>query len=75
MNQRIISISVHWENTETGALEGQSVAALDGFIETPPVDDWIEYFVGLWGREAFVTIEGRTPGRAGLRAANMKVHI
>lgn len=76
--QRLVSAEIHWIDTETGFVEGQSALnALDNpALEAPiPVDEWREYHIGKWGREPRMIVEGEAPGHVGLRGMVMNVYF
>lgn len=76
--QRLVSVEIHWLDTETGLVDGQSaLSALDGslFGGVTAINEWREYHIGKWDREPFLSIYGETPGRVGVRAVTSNVHF
>lgn len=77
-NIRLVSCEIHWIQTVTGTVAGESI--LDGYdipeLDYPtPVDQWREYHIGEWGREPVLQIGGETPGHAGFRAITMNAYV
>jgi hypothetical protein len=71
--QRLVSVLIDWNETETGLVDGQSALLPQDnplFAAPTPVDGWREYFIGKWDREPFCTITADTPGQVRLRGVN-----
>ncbi len=76
--QRLVSSEIHWDETVTGLVNGQqALSAIDNpTLSTPTaIDEWRKYFIGIWGREPRLVINGDEPGRAAVRAITLNVHV
>ena len=76
--QRLVSATISWEKAATGKIQGVDV--LTGLdiaedLAVIPVDDWREYYIGLWGRDPTLKIEGNTAGRLVMRGAVLNVYV
>ncbi len=75
--QRLVSVDVFWDRTTAGRVAGETVlkAQDNPQFEAPtPVDEWRQYFIGLWGREPRLVVSGNEPGRVAIRALSLNVH-
>jgi len=76
--QRLVSATISWEKAATGTIQGVDVlTGLDiaDDLAVIPVDDWREYYIGLWGRDPTLKIEGNTAGRLVMRGAVLNVYV
>lgn len=76
--QRIVSAEVNWDNAMSGKIAGQSVITpqdLRSNLSITAVDEWREYYIGDWGREPTLKIEGDTAGRMGVRGLIMNMYF
>lgn len=76
--RRLVSAEIAWAGAEVGDVNGQPIMeGHDHFDLGPPaaLDEWREYFIGEWGREPRLRIEGDTPGKVALRGANLNVYF
>jgi len=76
--QRLVSATISWEKAATGKIQGVDV--LTGLdiaedLAVIPVDDWREYYIGLWGRDPTLKITGNTAGRLVMRGAVLNVYV
>lgn len=68
--QRLVSVEIDWNGTETGQVEGQSALLPDDnplFSAPTPIEGWREYYLGLWGREPFFSVTADKPGQVRIR--------
>ena len=76
--QRLVSATISWENAATGRIQGVDVlTGLDiaDDLAVIPVDEWREYYIGLWGRDPTLVISGNTAGRLVMRGAVLNVYV
>ena len=68
--QRLVSVQINWNGTETGLVEGQSALLPEDnplFAAPTPIDGWREYYIGNWDREPFFSVTTDKPGQVRIR--------
>ena len=76
--QRLVSAEISWEKAASGTVASQNVVTAGDTasdLAVVPVDEWREYFIGIWDREPTLKIEGTKAGRCVLRGVVLNVFV
>lgn len=77
--QRLVSVEINWDGATTGFVQNQEVMLQSDFssidFSAIPVDEWRQYYVGIWDREPNLTLSGNKIGQFGMRAVVLNVYF
>ena len=76
--QRLVSAEINWDSATTGFVQNQEVmlqSDFNGTFAALPIDEWRQYYVGIWDREPNLVLSGNKIGRFGMRAVVLNVYF
>ncbi len=75
----MVSVEINWDGATTGFVQNQEVMLQSDFssidFSAIPVDEWRQYYVGIWDREPNLTLSGDKIGQFGMRAVVLNVYF
>ena len=77
--QRLVSVEINWDGATTGFVQNQEVMLSSDFssadFSAVPIDEWRQYYVGIWDREPNLILSGNKIGQFGMRAVVLNVYF